>query len=209
MKDSWARAYTGAMLRMRPSSSVWLVMLALALSAVGLPSRVAADDADDGARPPRDVVPLSTILASARRIVIGKMIEVELELDLDPDVDSPTDPGRWIYEVEFLTPDGRIVELEYEDTIFSTPLHPYAEALIAAAPIPDPRSKRDQLVIEGDVPSPMNPPPGCHFHTRCPYAVERCRREEPPLRAVNPGHFVACHLREPGAAPVRLTPTAG
>ena len=114
MKDSWARAYTGAMLRMRPSFSVWLVMLALALSAVGLPSRVAADDADDGARPPRDVVPLSTILASARRIVSGKMIEVELELDLDVDVDSPTDAGRWIYEVEFLTPDGRIVELEYD-----------------------------------------------------------------------------------------------
>ncbi len=114
MKDSRASTYTETMLRMRPSSSVWLVMLALALSAVGLPSRVAADDADDGARPPRDVVPLSTILASARRIVIGKMIEVELELDLDPDVDSPTDPGRWIYEVEFLTPDGRIVELEYD-----------------------------------------------------------------------------------------------
>jgi hypothetical protein len=112
MKDSRARTYTGAMLRVRPSSSVWLVMLALALSAVGLPSRVAADDADDGARPPRDVVPLSTILASARRIVTGKMIEVELELDLD--VDSPTGAGRWIYEIEFLTPDGRIVELEYD-----------------------------------------------------------------------------------------------
>ena len=110
MKDSWARAYTGAVFRVRPSSSVWLVMLALALSAVGLPSRVAADDADDGARPPRNVVPLSTILASARRIVTGKMIEVELEFD----VDSPTGAGRWIYEIEFLTPDGRIVELEYD-----------------------------------------------------------------------------------------------
>ena len=90
---------------------------------------------------------------------------------------------------------GRIVELADKQALFACPLHPYAEALIAAAPIADPRAGRSQLVIEGDVPSPMNPPPGCHFHTRCPYAVERCRTEEPPLREVEPGRWVACHLR--------------
>ena len=90
---------------------------------------------------------------------------------------------------------GRIVELAGKERIFSRPLHPYTEALMAAAPIADPRSRRERLVIEGDVPSPMNPPPGCHFHTRCPYAVARCKTEDPPLQEVVPGHFVACHLR--------------
>ena len=90
---------------------------------------------------------------------------------------------------------GRIVELSTRERIFSRPLHPYTEALMAAAPIADPRARRERLVIEGDVPSPMNPPPGCHFHTRCPYAVARCKTEDPPLQEVAPGHVVACHLR--------------
>jgi len=92
---------------------------------------------------------------------------------------------------------GRIVELSTKERIFSRPLHPYTEALMAAAPIAAPRARRERLVIEGDVPSPMNPPPGCHFHTRCPYAVARCRTEDPPLQEVAPGHVVACHLRTP------------
>jgi len=90
---------------------------------------------------------------------------------------------------------GRIVELSTRERIFSRPLHPYTEALMAAAPIADPRARRERLVIEGDVPSPMNPPRGCHFHTRCPYAIARCRTEDPPLQEVAPGHVVACHLR--------------
>ncbi len=90
---------------------------------------------------------------------------------------------------------GRIVELAPKERIFSQPLHPYTEALMAAAPIADPRARRERLVIEGDVPSPMNPPPGCHFHTRCPYAIARCRTDDPPLQEIAPGHVVACHLR--------------
>jgi len=90
---------------------------------------------------------------------------------------------------------GRIVELAPKERIFAQPLHPYSEALMAAAPIADPKARRKRLVIEGDVPSPMNPPPGCHFHTRCPYVVDRCRQEYPPLQEVAPGHVVACHLR--------------
>lgn len=102
---------------------------------------------------------------------------------------------------------GKIVELTDKDTIFRTPLHPYTEALLSAVPIPDPRVKRDRIILRGDVPSPINPPAGCHFHTRCPYAVDRCRVEAPPLTEVAPGHHVACHLREVGAGPVKLTPT--
>ena len=93
---------------------------------------------------------------------------------------------------------GRIVELAPKDRIFAQPLHPYSEALMSAAPIADPKSRRKRLVIEGDVPSPMNPPPGCHFHTRCPYAEARCKQEYPPLQEIAPGHLVACHLRTPG-----------
>jgi oligopeptide/dipeptide ABC transporter ATP-binding protein len=92
---------------------------------------------------------------------------------------------------------GRIVELAPRDRIFAQPLHPYTEALMAAAPIADPRARSARLVIEGDVPSPMNPPPGCHFHTRCPYAEARCKVDDPPLQEIAPGHVVACHLRTP------------
>ena len=90
---------------------------------------------------------------------------------------------------------GRIVELSTRDRIFGQPQHPYTEALMAAAPIADPKAKRKRLVIEGDVPSPMNPPSGCHFHTRCPYAIARCKVDDPPLLQIAPGHVVACHLR--------------
>ena len=90
---------------------------------------------------------------------------------------------------------GRIVEYTDKRTLFTQPLHPYTESLLAAVPVPDPRIKRQKRLLQGDVPSPINPPPGCHFHTRCPYAVERCKREEPVLREVKPGQLVACHLR--------------
>jgi peptide/nickel transport system ATP-binding protein len=80
---------------------------------------------------------------------------------------------------------------------FSAPLHPYSQALIAAAPLPDPRAKRERIVLEGDVPSPMKPPPGCRFHTRCPFVFDRCRVEEPLLKpARDDGRPVACHLQD-------------
>ena len=96
---------------------------------------------------------------------------------------------------------GRIVELADKRALFRQPLHPYTEALLSAAPIPDPARRRRRVVLQGDVPSPANPPPGCRFHTRCPYAVARCRSEDPPLREVAPGQHVACHLRDVGAPP--------
>jgi oligopeptide/dipeptide ABC transporter ATP-binding protein len=90
---------------------------------------------------------------------------------------------------------GRIVEYTDKATLFTRPLHPYTEALLAAVPVPDPAIKRVKSVLQGDVPSPLRPPSGCHFHTRCPYAEARCRTEAPALREVAPRHFVACHLR--------------
>jgi oligopeptide/dipeptide ABC transporter ATP-binding protein len=90
---------------------------------------------------------------------------------------------------------GSIVEYTDKATLFARPLHPYTEALLAAVPVPDPAIKRVKRVVQGDVPSPLRPPPGCHFHTRCPYAEVRCRTEAPALREVEPRHFVACHLR--------------
>ena len=90
---------------------------------------------------------------------------------------------------------GKIVEYTDKKTLFTDPKHPYTEALLSAVPIPNPAIKRERRILQGDVPSPINPPPGCHFHTRCPYAEERCRVEEPALKEVAPGHIVACHLR--------------
>ena len=92
---------------------------------------------------------------------------------------------------------GRIVEMTDKHTLFRRPLHPYTEALLSAVPIPDPKIKRGKrIILKGDVPSPINPPSGCHFHTRCPYAYNRCRTEVPALREVEPGHTAACHLHD-------------
>ena len=95
---------------------------------------------------------------------------------------------------------GRIVELAPTEAIFASPQHPYTEALLSAVPVPDPTVQRKRIILGGDVPSPIAPPPGCRFHTRCPYAFDRCRVEEPKLVAVAPGRLAACHLREPMAA---------
>ena len=90
---------------------------------------------------------------------------------------------------------GRIVEYADKAALFAKPLHPYTEALLAAVPLPDPALKRNKHRVEGDVPSPINPPSGCHFHPRCPYAEARCKVEAPLLRDVGMGRQVACHLR--------------
>jgi oligopeptide/dipeptide ABC transporter ATP-binding protein len=90
---------------------------------------------------------------------------------------------------------GRIVEHADTRSIFTRAQHPYTEALLSAVPVPDPTVKRQKRILEGDVPSPVNPPTGCHFHTRCPYAVARCKVESPSLREIAPGHHVSCHLR--------------
>jgi oligopeptide/dipeptide ABC transporter ATP-binding protein len=92
---------------------------------------------------------------------------------------------------------GKIVELTDTNSLFTNPLHPYTEALLGAVPIPDPKAKRDRIILVGEVPSSARPPSGCRFHTRCPYVEEKCKAIEPHLREVGLDHLVACHLRSP------------
>ncbi|MCD6529093.1 ATP-binding cassette domain-containing protein [Candidatus Bathyarchaeota archaeon] len=89
---------------------------------------------------------------------------------------------------------GKVVELAPTSKIYEEPLHPYSLALFSSIPIPDPTVRRERIILEGEVPSPVNPPPGCRFHPRCPKAMNICRREEPELLEVEKNHFVACHL---------------
>jgi len=91
---------------------------------------------------------------------------------------------------------GSMVELASKDDIFNEPLHPYTKALLSAIPVPDPTVKRERIILEGDIPSPANPPKGCRFNTRCPYADERCKSEIPEYREIKKNHFVACHKVE-------------
>ncbi len=105
---------------------------------------------------------------------------------------------------------GKIVELASRDTIYEEPLHPYTKALLSAVPIPDPviEKKRERIILTGDVPSPINPPNGCHFHTRCQYAIKGvCDVEEPVFEDKGGEHFVACHLYTPESV-AAMKPTA-
>jgi oligopeptide transport system ATP-binding protein len=91
---------------------------------------------------------------------------------------------------------GRIVELASARELYAAPRHPYTEALLSAVPVPDPAAKRQRIVLQGDVPNPIRPPSGCHFHPRCPRVMARCRTEAPLLREVGSGHLAACHLND-------------
>ncbi|GKV69332.1 peptide ABC transporter ATP-binding protein [Sporosarcina sp. NCCP-2716] len=91
---------------------------------------------------------------------------------------------------------GRLVELASRDALFGKPLHPYTKALLSAVPIPDPTVKRERIILKGDIPSPANPPSGCTFHTRCPFAQETCKLKVPEFREIESNHYVACHFAE-------------
>jgi oligopeptide/dipeptide ABC transporter ATP-binding protein len=93
---------------------------------------------------------------------------------------------------------GKMVETAARDDLYRDPLHPYTQALMSAIPIPDPKLKRQRVILQGDVPSPLNPPSGCRFHTRCPLAIAQCKQEEPPFKDYGDGHYAACWLLETG-----------
>jgi oligopeptide/dipeptide ABC transporter ATP-binding protein len=140
--------------------------------------------------------PVSALDVSIQAQVLNLMLDLQQErglayLFISHNLAVVEHISHWI-AVMYL---GRIVEYTDKRTLFTKALHPYTEQLLLAVPVPDPRIKRPKRVLQGDVPSPINPPSGCHFHTRCPYAVERCRAETPVLREVRPGQMVACHLR--------------
>jgi oligopeptide/dipeptide ABC transporter ATP-binding protein len=103
---------------------------------------------------------------------------------------------------------GKIVELAEKRTLFREPRHPYTQALLSAIPVPEPALPRERMLLQGDVPSPLAPPPGCRFQTRCPFVRDRCRVEEPALDPAAPGHAVACHFWREIGPPARLLPAA-
>jgi oligopeptide/dipeptide ABC transporter ATP-binding protein len=101
---------------------------------------------------------------------------------------------------------GKMAEIASRDDLYANPLHPYTQSLMSAIPVPDPTYKRNRIILQGDVPSPLNPPSGCRFHTRCPLAFDKCSQEEPPLKDYGKEHFAACWLLEtgePGASKIR------
>jgi oligopeptide/dipeptide ABC transporter ATP-binding protein len=96
---------------------------------------------------------------------------------------------------------GKLVEVAPRDELYRNPLHPYTQALLSAIPIPKPRAKRERVILKGEIPSPLNPPSGCRFHTRCPFVMEHCKVQEPAFEEKTPGHWVACHLVERMSSP--------
>jgi oligopeptide/dipeptide ABC transporter ATP-binding protein len=102
---------------------------------------------------------------------------------------------------------GRIVETAEAEALFAAPRHPYSRALLSAIPVPNPRARRSRILLQGEMPSPLDPPAGCHFHTRCPFAIERCRVERPTLVATQDGHATACHRTAELPPPQAIVPS--
>ena len=140
--------------------------------------------------------PVSALDVSIRSQILNLLLDLQEELELTclfvahdlSVIEHVSDEIAVMYL-------GKIVESAPTDRFFARTLHPYSEALLSAVPVPDPKVRKQRTVLAGDVPSPLAPPSGCRFRTRCPLADEKCAAEEPPLREVAPHHLLACHHR--------------
>jgi oligopeptide/dipeptide ABC transporter ATP-binding protein len=139
--------------------------------------------------------PVSALDVSIRAQVLNLMENLKTEFDLSY-IFISHDLGviQYISDRVGVMYLGKILEIADSSDLYHHPFHPYTKALLAASPIPDPEIKKRRIILEGDVPSPIQPPPGCHFHTRCSVRIDTCKNDEPILKKVGSGHFVSCHL---------------
>lgn len=141
--------------------------------------------------------PVSALDVSVRAQVLNLLKQLQREMNLTlVFISHDLSVVRFLCDRVAVMYLGNIVEIGRKQQIFEHQSHPYTESLFSSIPIPDPEAKIERILLEGDLPSPYNPPSGCPFHSRCALAVERCRVEKPQLKAVGPDHFVACHLRQ-------------
>jgi peptide/nickel transport system ATP-binding protein len=141
--------------------------------------------------------PVSMIDVSVRTTIIDLMLELRKELELTYlFITHDLAVAKYISDTIAIMYLGKIMEIGDKEEIFSSPLHPYTQALLSAIPVPDPERKRRIVELKGEVPSAINVPPGCRFHTRCPFADEKCKKAEPELIEVKSGHYVACQMTE-------------
>lgn len=141
--------------------------------------------------------PIAMADVSVRSILLDLMLKMKKEFDLTYlFITHDLATARYICNRIGVLYLGRMAEMGEVQEVYTHPLHPYTQALMAAVPVPDPRKRRTQKMPEGEIPNPIHPPSGCRFHPRCPFAVEKCSQVEPELREMRPGHLVACHLAE-------------
>jgi peptide/nickel transport system ATP-binding protein len=141
--------------------------------------------------------PIAMADVSVRALLLDLMLDLKEEFDLTYlYITHDLATAKYICDRIGILYLGKLVEVGDIDEIFSNSLHPYTQALLAAVPVPDPRLRRTEPLPKGEIPNPINPPSGCRFHPRCPYAEEICSRDEPPLRDMKTGHQVACHFAE-------------